>query len=373
MPDPQESFRLMLLAAGILAAAAAVPALIAYRAVGKSSLFPGPAAWTVRWNGWAVLIAFASVVLLPMLVQFALSDSGFYGQLYGPDFPAKATSEDGKLPERMQAAHLRGLWSQFISLPLLVAAILVGLKFGTKASLSQMGLSRERTAANIVLGYFGWLVITPLAFGIFMLAVVLLSPNPDKHPLMDLGPYAGLRELIVFGFQAALFAPMLEELLFRGVLLPWLLQRPTRESGRDFIVAPGFRPHIIYAVALLLCLQSPALMEALQSGRWDQVLPALSSCFFLLALVPFYLLLPLSGRLRSWSRLSAHALRACLASAALFAAIHANVWPSPIPLFVLGLGLGWLAIRARSIVPCIIVHALFNGVAVVYLLVGGKA
>src|SRR5262249_60923489 len=115
MPDPQDSFRLMLLATGILAATAAIPALFAFRGIRRNSLFPEPAAWIVPWNGWAVLIAFAAVLLIPVMVQFALSDSGFYGQLYGPEFPAKPAADDGKSPERLQAAHLRGLWSQFIS------------------------------------------------------------------------------------------------------------------------------------------------------------------------------------------------------------------------------------------------------------------
>jgi CNT family concentrative nucleoside transporter len=46
------------------------------------------------------------------------------------------------------------------------------------------------------------------------------------------------------------------------------------------------------------------------------------------------------------------------ASAALFAVVHSAIWPSPIPLFLLGLGLGWLAVRTRGVLAPAIVHGL---------------
>jgi membrane protease YdiL (CAAX protease family) len=46
---------------------------------------------------------------------------------------------------------------------------------------------------------------------------------------------------------------------------------------------------------------------------------------------------------------------------------HVAVWPSPIPLFVLGLGLGVLAEGTRSLVGPIVVHSAFNAVSCGYL------
>jgi hypothetical protein len=57
------------------------------------------------------------------------------------------------------------------------------------------------------------------------------------------------------------------------------------------------------------------------------------------------------------------------ATALLFGIIHVRVWPTPIPLFLLGLGLGYIAYRTQSVVPAIVTHATFNGVMVVVLLV----
>lgn len=51
-----------------------------------------------------------------------------------------------------------------------------------------------------------------------------------------------------------------------------------------------------------------------------------------------------------------------------FAAAHVGNGLAPIPLFILGCVLGFVARRTGSIVPCILLHALFNTVAVAGLL-----
>jgi membrane protease YdiL (CAAX protease family) len=69
-------------------------------------------------------------------------------------------------------------------------------------------------------------------------------------------------------------------------------------------------------------------------------------------------------------RAGARRTRAVYATAALFALVH-STWPNPIPLFVLGLGLGWLAVRTNGVLVPILVHGLFNAVSAVFLLRGG--
>ena len=60
------------------------------------------------------------------------------------------------------------------------------------------------------------------------------------------------------------------------------------------------------------------------------------------------------------------------ATAALFALAHSRVWPSPVPLFVLGIALGYLATRTNRIAACVVLHGLFNAVSFVYVLRGGS-
>lgn len=54
---------------------------------------------------------------------------------------------------------------------------------------------------------------------------------------------------------------------------------------------------------------------------------------------------------------------AVVITALVFAALHASVW-SLLPLTVLGIGLGWLATRSRTLWPSILAHVLYNGVLV---------
>ena len=50
-----------------------------------------------------------------------------------------------------------------------------------------------------------------------------------------------------------------------------------------------------------------------------------------------------------------------------FGLIHSS-WPDPVPLLLLGLVLGWLTQRTQNLVPAMVLHALFNAVALFTLL-----
>jgi membrane protease YdiL (CAAX protease family) len=375
MTDPVQAIQLNLLAGAILAVGTGLPLLILYRYQRKPPLFPPPAKRTVPWNGLAVLLAFvAAGFLIPALVQLGLQASGFFEALYGPDFARQMDAAQQSEPSIKQAANLRGLWLQAIAIPIQMTIIILGVRFATGATLPQMGLTRDRTATNLFVGYLGWLALAPLTYAVFMSAIALLAPNPQKHPLLDIGNYTGMREWIVFGIQAVVLAPFNEELLFRGLLLPWLLlESKSPANERELIVRPHQRTDICIIVAAVLCLLTKGSKESVAKQQWDHLPKELAPFYFLLALLPLYWFLPSCERFRRWCRIdSPVAMRGWIASSILFAAVHANVWPTPIPLFVLALGLGWLAIRTRSIMPSIVAHALFNAVSVVYFCVGGK-
>jgi membrane protease YdiL (CAAX protease family) len=369
MPDPQQAFFLMLLAGAIVVVLAGLPVLAIYLSVRPTSLFPRPTGRGIPWNGWAVLLSVVFIFALPQVVQTILDNVGFYQQLYGPEFPSPPAEKDPKSPLAGQAMHLRSLWSGTIAAPFIIALILLGLRYGAGASPAQVGLSRRRSGPNVVLGYLGWLILTPISFGVFILASSTIAPNPTKHPLMDVGPWAGRLELFVFALQAAILMPVLEELFFRGILLPWTVQRKPPAIA---IVPPRDRPHVCYVAALLMSLQLQALTEAIHERHWQDLLSASAPALFVTSLLPLYVFLPFSKRVRRRLRISSpHAQRGWLANGILFAAVHSPVWPTPIPLFFLGLGLGWLVLRTQSIIPCIVVHVLFNSIAVVYAIMGG--
>jgi membrane protease YdiL (CAAX protease family) len=74
--------------------------------------------------------------------------------------------------------------------------------------------------------------------------------------------------------------------------------------------------------------------------------------------------------LQGWleKQLAGDELAPVLVSSLAFAAAHAGQGLAYVPLFPLGLVLGTIAQRTGSIVPCILLHALFNAVSVVLLL-----
>jgi hypothetical protein len=52
----------------------------------------------------------------------------------------------------------------------------------------------------------------------------------------------------------------------------------------------------------------------------------------------------------------------------LFAAVHAGQWPAPIALFLLALVIGTIYDRTGSLIAAIVVHATFNGLSMLALL-----
>jgi membrane protease YdiL (CAAX protease family) len=234
-------------------------------------------------------------------------------------------------------------------------------------------------ARNVVAGYLTWLLVTPAAFLVFVLANIvhsrLTGQPPDKHPLTMLGDGAGTREWALFVLQTVLWAPALEELVFRGMLLPWLAERRPLPAPEALLsIPPARRPLmvLILAAGVAVVLQAEDVRQAWGAGDRAAMVAHLIPGLFFLALVP--LNWAPFDRLRRHLRVrSRQHVRAILASAALFAAFHAHVWPSPVPLVVLAGGLGYLYLRTRSLVGPVVVHGMFNAVSAVYLLLGGPA
>ena len=337
------------------------------------------------WNGVAVLAGFGLFIVFGWIasaIQALLVFTGFFRSLYGPDFPLESSANPTVVQKA--ATTIRYLWSTGLAFPIQFAAILLLPRLLKVAN----PLHTRGWPMAVVAGYLTWLIITPAAFCVFVLASLahmrLTGEQPEKHPLTALGDLAGNLEWGLFVLQTVVIAPVLEEWLFRGVLLPWLAQKRPVPPHTPFTIQPCRRP--LFVLCAAVCVGVIFTFGTAWLGRPEEVRRAFSTdlfgaaasylipAVFFLALIPIDFWLPRLRRLRRYLRIrSTQQARAIWASSALFAAVHAHVWPSPIPMVVLAVGLGYLYLRTRSLIGPIFMHGMFNAVSALYLLLGGPA
>jgi membrane protease YdiL (CAAX protease family) len=297
---------------------------------GHRRLFPPQRLRATSWAGRDIAaVLFLSLIFWPVTVGSVLEQLGFFGWMYGPASPAK---------------DQESLWISLFCAPLNITTVLAWMRLGRGVRFYQLGLTSHRGVENVLLAIIAWLLTTPVVYVLGFLAdfgsARVLNVPPEKHPLFELAASRPLSaELAAIVVAAVVAAPLWEELLFRGILQRWFTVTPW---GSDAAVAG--------ALAF-------AFLDRGSKGLW----PVL----FVLAMVPGYILV---SRSRSRAVPSTDVARAIFATALLFAAFHSRVWPTPIPLFALGLVLGFLAYRTQSLIAPILLHALFNAVATIALL-----
>jgi membrane protease YdiL (CAAX protease family) len=212
--------------------------------------------------------------------------------------------------------------------------------------------------ARLALAAGAWTLLAPLVLGFNGLidwTYTQLGGEPEEHPLTQLD-ISVPRHALLLVLQACVAAPWVEECVMRGLLLPWLLaarteRRRTLSEGPWLTLTAQQRAWVVVGVALWPAWNCP---------HWEAVI-----FLGLLALGLAALQRGLIRHRRHWC--------AVYASAVVFAMFHSAVWPSPLPLFILGLGLGWLAVWTRGFFCPALLHAFFNAVSTLYLLIDGSA
>ncbi len=308
------------------------------------------------WPGGGVLGLFlAYYAALPITMQL-LEQTGAYKRLYGADFPAMTDPLPGgaspdkplefdAVARRRGQQQLRAIWAGFLVVPLLVGfAVLLRAKvLNQPPALAEYA---KPFPSRLTFGIWTGLFLVPVSFGIHALTIWAATQSGielDRHPLTELTPAGDGYGGVVFALSVILFGPVVEELLFRGLVVNW--------AGGDW-----HRPWVVMLFAGLLATYTAEAKFAptLFVGFLGVGLYVIQRFAFLV-----------------WPRFPTRTVAAVWSSAALFAAAHSAVWPTPIPLFVLALGLGYLTARTRDITAAIVVHGMFNAVSFVYLLRGG--
>jgi membrane protease YdiL (CAAX protease family) len=295
-------------------------------------LLPPQRQRAVPWGGLDVAATLFLGYLFPVAVLYYL--------LFDPARPRGANSE-------VELAR-KSVWLGAIAFPFQLALMLFLWLRADGSRLYQLGLSGHYLARNVVVGYIGWLVLAVPV--ILLFALISLRYPSEPHPLtMLIQDHATALDWILAVLTAVVAAPILEELLFRGLLQAWLIQRSW--GGHLAVV-------LAFLIAGLYCI---GRMEKTSSdgGAWV-VLDRLSPVLFVLVTLPAYVY---AERL-TWRWLPyPYVAQGIYGSALVFAMFHTGVWPTPVALFFLGLGLGYLAYRMQSIVAPMVAHALFNSVA----------
>ena len=306
----------------------------------------------VNGNGVDMALLFLGLSVMPAVMMGVLDAVGFFRAVYGPppDIPEGVAAIGGTASRAAVVASsdptggLRYVWSALLATPIvLLAWAWVRITLDTRLP----HVSWRSMSGHVAVGAVAWPIVHGAVFAVYIVTLLVMAAGgdvPDNHPLVNVRlEMAGAATILLFGSLVCFVAPFTEELLFRGLTIEWAASR-------------SYRPLILAAVAVVLAALTSANLTAVAFAV------VLAIGLAVVRLVP---------RRVAGIRVRPRMLAAIWASSAVFAAVHSAVWPTPIPLFVLGLGLGWLRVWTGGITTCVVVHSLFNAVSFVYLLRGG--
>ncbi len=325
--DPNQPFdyRGFGIAFAIIAGVAVIVGLAAWIFAGpfRGWLRPSWAFPRASWNGGFIFLAFCAFYALASAAGILIVRAGWY-----------------PTDDKLETNTLSGIAARLIVTPL----FLIGVTIVLAQTVEPFRTPRPRRVAGwVALGAASWLWITAATIAVHILTLAFkqaFGGSVDQHPLTKLRPDQDRLGGCLFAISVCFVTPWMEEYFFRGLLLPWVMRA-------------WYRPWLLVGWAMGFAFL--AVGGVYGQHYWALVFLAIGAAILGLAtrLPPTYPKRTILG---------------IVSTSLLFGAVHSSVWPSPIPLVVLGLGLGYLTARTGSIVPAVVVHGLFNAVSFVYLL-----
>jgi membrane protease YdiL (CAAX protease family) len=334
---------------GILASIVGAWIWVALRIAFGLPVLPPNTPRIVPWGAGSVLAAIVVWYGTTNLVGVGYS-------LANPGKVARAKADGGSIPP----ADLMLLTALYNGATLILVPITLAATAGARRrdyGLVGPGLGRQASW-----GVLGYPILAPMVFGMMILAITIWKPT--SHPLQEaiqrnLSPVMAM----VMVLAGVVLAPFAEELIFRGLLLGWLTRialgagaiarRPsTIDESREAPADPfadlinhetdAETEHNPYLAPTAAIAVAPDLEGDDQPGKVDA-----------------------TGRF-------VPLLLANVAVSIVFASLHGAVWPTPIPIFFLSIGLGLLYQRTGSLVAPIALHMTFNGIStlIMFLTVG---
>jgi len=228
-------------------------------------------------------------------------------------------------------------------LGLLVPSVILKL---SNARLCDLGWDTRDWHFQVFQGVRAALLITPVVFAVQNLAVKIWDYQRhllDKMVTKQFTLGIGLLAIV----SAMFLAPLVEEMLFRGLLQKWLEKNFRDRSQPGELATEAYsNVHEDRPLSIVEKGESPEqVVDASGFSSLDEV-----------------------EGMRELSPETRSNLNAIFVSSALFAGMHYMQWPAPIAIFVLSLWLGTIYARSRSLLTVIALHATFNSISTTVLL-----
>ena len=245
-------------------------------------------------------------MIFALVVYFSVQILGITVIVENPD-PSDLPLHFLRLSPFNSAAGLCTLLTLFLALP----AIYV-----RRGDLRAMRLRLDHLREQLHVGFFAALLLIPVTMVINALVSIFVTPY--SHPVIEsLLAEASVSTLIYTVITVVIAAPLVEEFVFRGVILTYL--------------------------------------QRVFSGRWggDTILYCHNSAQPKTTIV-------------ATDMFQKHG--ANLLTSLLFAALHIGQGAAYIPLFILSFGIGYVCNRTGSILPCVLIHMVLNGISTIPLI-----
>lgn len=272
------------------------------------------------WGVAEIFVMFGAMVVSGQLLLLLAQQKGWY------KFPEPGASLADQTPETLLVVLVISALANCIS----IALILLWMWNIDRGNIGKFGLSLN----PLMIGLGAKAAVTLLPPVLAVAALVNLLVLEYEHEVLDVLQQLGTpRVFAVLFFGTAIVTPIAEEILFRGLIQGWLQRLADRVVGQ---VEPIESDLVDGQLAID---EEKAPLSSKNADRCDSKAEV-------------------TGAMGSWEPVSYWPI---FAASILFASMHMGQGAAPVPLFLLSLGLGYLYRQTGSLIPCIVVHMILNG------------
>ncbi|MGB0761928.1 MAG: lysostaphin resistance A-like protein [Rubripirellula sp.] len=279
------------------------------------------------WGFSEIFVMFGTMVVSGQLLLLLAQQKGWF------KFPEPGESIVDQPPETLFVTLVISALANCVA----VGFVLLWMRNLGRGNLGKFGLSLDRSMLRLG-GKAAVMLLPPV---LLVAGLVNLWVAEYEHEVLNVLQQLGSpRVFAVLFFGTAIVTPIAEEILFRGLIQGGLQRLADSIGGQVESMEAEM------AVQQQSDSEANALMEADEgSGPRRETVG--------------------DGSLGAWEPVSYWPV---IAASAIFAFMHLGQGAAPIPLFLLSVGLGYLYRQTGSLLPCILVHMLLNGITLLAVL-----